>query len=106
MRDVIYLTMTPSGVQTMRKSYAGARRGEAIVKLNVEVPAEAFNPPMLEQQVTINDWREGIDIEDVQFNKSIITEEEAEIIRQKRLAKMAQILQEQGYQVTKTEETE
>jgi hypothetical protein len=43
MKDVIYLTVNRSGVQQFRKSYTGARRGEVIVKLNVEVPEKAFS---------------------------------------------------------------
>ena len=99
MKDVIYLTIDQRGVQAMRKSYTGARRGEVIVKLNVEVPKEAFNPPVLEQRVYVNDWRDGIDLEDVQFKQNVITEEEAELVRQRRLEKMSRILAEQGYKV-------
>jgi hypothetical protein len=70
----------------------------------VEVADKAFLPPVLEQSVVVNDWRAGIDMEDVQFNQNVITEEEAEMVRQKRLAKMSEILQSQGYTITPPEE--
>lgn len=106
MKDVIYLIVDQRGVQGMRKSFVGTKRGEVCIKLNVEVDKKAFAPPMLEQQVYVADWRDNVDIEDVQFNKGIITEEEAKIIRQKRIEKMSAILEEQGYTITKPEETQ
>ena len=103
MKDVIYLTVNRQGVQSMRKSYTGAKQGEAIVKLSVTVPEEAFSPPVLEQHVIVNDWREGIDLEDVKFEQNVITEAEAEMVKQKRLAKMQEILESQGFTVSKEE---
>ena len=43
-------------------------------------------------------------MQDVQFKNSIITEEEADHIRQMRIEKMKGILQEQGFKVTREEE--
>ena len=104
IKDTIYLTMSQSGVQSMRKSYSGCKKGEIVVKLNVEVEANAFTPPTIEKYVVVNDWKKGIDIEDVQFNEHYITEEEAEIVKLKRLDKMQIILQGQGYSVSKNED--
>ena len=104
MKDTIFLTVDRRGVQGMRKSYTGAKRGEVIVKLNVTVPQEAFSPPVLDQEVVVNDWRDGIDLEDVEFNQAVITQEEADIIKEKRLAKMVEILDGHGYDVQKREE--
>ena len=101
IKDTIYLTVASNGVQTMRKSYAGCKKNEIVVKLNIEVDEKAFTPPTIEQYVVVNDWSKGVDIEDVQFEKQYITEEEADLIREKRLLKMQSILQEQGYSVTK-----
>lgn len=101
MKETIYLLVDARGVQGMRKSLTTTKRGEVCVKLNIEMPAKAFNPPMLEQTVVINDWRDGIDLEDVQFRNSVITEEEAEVIRQRRLEKMKEVLESQGYKVEK-----
>jgi len=42
IKDIIYLTVGQSGVQSMRKSYSGCKKGEIVVKLNVEVEANAF----------------------------------------------------------------
>lgn len=106
MKDVIYLTADQRGVQSMRKSYTGARRGEVVIKLNVEINPKAFSPPVLEQSVYVDEWQKGIDMEDVKFEKNVITEEEAELVRQRRLEKMRDILENQGYTITKPEEEE
>lgn len=104
MKDIIFLTVDERGVQHMRKSYTGARRGEVIIKLNVEVNPKAFTPPVLEQTVYVDDWQKGIDMEDVKFEKNIITAEEADIVRQRRLEKMREILESQGYKIESPEE--
>lgn len=106
MKTTIYLTADRHGITQMRKSYTGARRGEVVIKLNVEVPEKAFQPPVLEQNIVVNDWREGIDMEDVQFNQNVITEAEAEMVRAARLEKMKAIMEDQGYTVTKEENDE
>lgn len=84
----------------MTKNLPSLYRGEVAVKLTVTVTDKAFNPPTLDQEVVINDWREGIDLEDVEFRQSIITREEAEVIKQRRLAKMTEVLKKQGYKIT------
>jgi hypothetical protein len=43
---------------------------------------------------------------DVEFRQSIITPEEAEMIRQRRLEKMRSILKAQGFTVTEPETAE
>jgi len=102
MKDTLYLTINAQGVQSMRKSYTGCRKDEVVVKLNVEVAKEAFQPPVIEQFVKVNDWKSGVDIDDVKFEEQWITEEEAEIIREKRLQKMKEILENQGYSIEKS----
>jgi hypothetical protein len=106
MKDTIFLIINRSGVQAMRKSFVGTKRGEVCVKFNIEMPSNAFEPPVLEQRVYIDSWTKGIDMEDVDFKQNIITEEEAAIVRERRLAKMAEILKSQGYTVSKSEDSE
>lgn len=106
MREVIYLVVSRNKVERMTKKLPDVYRGETVVKLDVTVDPKAFQPPTLDQHVVVNDWRDNIDLEDVQFNGNIITEEEAQIIRERRIAKMAEILKEQGYSVTKDESDE
>lgn len=104
MKDTIYLTVARNGVQGMRKSYQGAPRGQAVIKLDVTVDENAFKPPILEQSIVVSDWSDNIDMEDVKFERGIITQEEAELVKQKRLEKMKEILESQGYEITKPEE--
>jgi len=101
MKDVIYLVVNRQGVQSMRKSLVDVKRGEICVKLHVDVTNDAFTPPVLEQHVAIDTWHGGVDIEDVQFNQNVITEEEAKIIKEKRIQKMRLILEKQGYKIEK-----
>lgn len=101
MKDIVYLVVSRTGVQGMRKSLPDLKRGEIAVKVVLGVDAKAFAPPTIEQHISIQDPYRGIDLEDVHFTGSTITEEEAELIRSRRLAKAAEILAANGYQVTR-----
>ena len=100
MKDTIYLRVSPRKVEGMTKTLPELRRGEIPVKLVIEVDSSAFREPVIERHVEITDWREGIDIGDIDLNESIITEAEAQLIRDRRLAAMRRILEDQGYQVS------
>lgn len=104
MRQVIYLYVDKWGVNRMTKSLGAVKRGEIPIKLELEVSEDAFREPVIEKKVVIEDWRQGVDIADVDFKETFITEEESAAIRQMRLDKMQEILQQQGYKVTKSEE--
>lgn len=104
MKEVIYLRVDRSGVRGMTKSLPSLSRGEIPVKLTLEVKDNAFREPVISKEVVIEDWQEGADISDVQFNEAVITEEEAKIIRGRRLDKMAKLLEAQGYKVELPEE--
>jgi hypothetical protein len=106
MKEVIYLVVSRNKVERMTKNLPAIGRGEVPVKVTVTIEDKAFRTPVIEKEVYIDDWREGVDMADVEFRESVITKEEAEIIRQKRLAKMQEILEAQGYQITKPEESE
>ena len=43
-------------------------------------------------------------MEDIEFKKDVITSEEAEIIKNRRIEKMKEILTKQGYTVVENEE--
>lgn len=103
MKEVIYLVASRSGVSgTVRKNLpTNLGRGEVPIKVTVEIAPDAFAPPVIEQAIYIENPYKGIDLEDVHFEGSVITESEAEIIRQKRLEKAANILKANGYTVEK-----
>lgn len=104
MKDTIYLVATRTKIDRMTKSLPGVQRDEVLVKVEIEISPDAFKPPVVVQKVVINDWRDGIDIEDVQFKGGVITPDEAEVIRQRRLAKMRSILEQQGFTVIDPDE--
>jgi hypothetical protein len=106
MHDVIFLVVDRTKVQRMTKSLPTLRRGEIPVKLNITVADGAFREPVLEREVEVTDWLDGIDLADVAFEHSVITEEEAAIIRAHRLERMRQILEGQGYTVTEPADEE
>jgi len=106
MKDIIYLVCNNQKVEGMRKTLPDLRKGEICIKLTVEVESKAFGSPTIEKKIYVEDWRHGIDLEDVEFRQNIITEEEAQMIREKRLARMEQILKSQGYTVKKPNEKE
>lgn len=106
MKEVIYLTASRNGIgNTVRKNLpTNLGRGEVPIKVIIEIAPDAFAPPVIEQSIYIENPYKGIDLEDVHFNGSTITEAEAEVIRQRRLEKAASILQANGYTVEKVEE--
>lgn len=106
MRDTLYLTISPNSVTKMTKSAVAVPRGCILAKINITVPPGAFSPPVVEQTVVIEDWRDGADLEDVQFRRDIITADEAAMIRERRLAKMRVILEQQGYKITGPDEAD
>jgi hypothetical protein len=106
MKETIYLVVSPYKVERMTKNLPGLSRGEIPVKLTITVDQKAFREPVISKEVYIDDWREGIDIADVEFKESIITQEEADGIKQRRLEKMRSILEAQGFTVTEPETEE
>lgn len=106
MREVIFLVADRHGVRRMTKNLPSLNRGEIPIKVKVEVEEQAFRTPVIEKEIYVEDWREGIDMADVEFNLNAITKEEAEIIKQKRFDKMQSLLEAQGYAVTKPEGVE
>lgn len=103
MREVIYLAVSRHRVERMTKRLPDLARGEIPVKLVLQVDDAAFGPPVLEQHVRVTDWRDGVDIADVDFREAIITEAEAEVIRARRIEAMRKVLEGQGYTVTAPE---
>jgi hypothetical protein len=105
MKEVIYLTATRNGISgTVRKNLpTNLQRGEVPIKVTVEIASDAFAPPVIEQHISIQNPYKGIDLEDVHFEGTVITESEAEAIRQKRLEKAAGILRANGFKVEEPE---
>lgn len=103
MREVIYLTASRSGVgnRVLKNLPTNLGRGEVPIKVTVEIAADAFAPPVIEQTISIENPYKGIDLEDVHFTGTVITAAEAEIVRQRRLEKAASILKANGYTVEK-----
>lgn len=99
MKEIIYLRVSRHKVEQMTKSLPSLQRGDIPVKLVIEVDAAAFREPVIERHVHVVDWREGIDIGDIELRESVITEAEAQVIRDRRLAAMRRILEEQGFTV-------
>ncbi len=106
MRETIFLVVTRRGIDRMTKRMPQLAKGEIPVKLSVTVEDSAFREPVLEREVTVSDWREGLDLADVDFTETFITEDEAEIIRARRLAAMQGMLESRGYQVTPPQEVQ
>lgn len=103
MDEIIYLTVSRKKVEKMTKTLPEMRKGEIPIKLTVKVNDKAFGRPVVEQQIYVDDWTKGIDLEDVEFRKNVITDEEAQMIREKRLQKMKTILENQGYKIEEPE---
>ncbi len=85
MRETIFLVISRHKVERMTKSLPSLKRGEIPVKLVVEVADTAFREPVIERRVEVIDWRDGIEVGDIELKESFITEEEAALIRGRRL---------------------
>jgi hypothetical protein len=100
VKETIYLAVSRTKIERMTKRLPDLQRGEIPVKLLIEVDPAAFGEPVLEQHVRVTDWREGIDIRPVDVQDGIITEREAAMIRETRLAELTAILEARGYMIT------
>jgi len=104
VKEDIWLKVDRTRVVGMYKSLPHCGRNEIPVKVVVEVEESAFREPTIERHIKITDWRDGIDLADVELHEAVITEEEAQLIRDRRLAQMRAILTERGYVVTEPPE--
>lgn len=104
MKDVIYLVVSRNKVERMNKNLPQLYKGEYVVRVNVTVEENAFKEPTLTKDIVISDWRQGIDVSDVEFSEPYITEEEAAIIRERREAQLIAQLKAKGYTITKEED--
>ena len=103
MKETIFLIVSRSKVEDMRKNLPRLSRGQIPIKLNIEVKPNAFVEPTIERDIVVEDWNHDISVDDVLFEKSTITAKEADIIRENRLQRMQEILESNGYSVQKTE---
>lgn len=101
MKQTIYLLVDQYNVKRMTKNVPATGRGEHVLKVEVEIKPDAFRDPLLTKQIVVEDWREGIDISDVDLKNGFITEEEAKTIRESRLQSTIEILKAQGYNIEK-----
>jgi hypothetical protein len=99
MNQTVYIVASRHGIGRMTKNLPELRRGEIPIKVNIKIDEKAFRVPTIEREIVINDWQEGVDIGDVEFRKDIITQDEADMIRQRRFDKMKELLEEQGYTI-------
>lgn len=90
----------------MTKSMPGVYKDEIVIKVNVSVDDKVFGTPVIEQNVHVVDWASDIDVKDVRLEQNVITEAEAAMIRESRLARMKEILEEQGYNISRDETEE
>lgn len=100
MQETIFLVISRQRVERMTKSLPSLKRGEIPVKIVVRVAATAFREPVIEREVEIVDWRDGIEVGDLDLKESFITEAEAAMIRKQRLEKMRELMEANGYEVT------
>jgi hypothetical protein len=100
VKEVIYLRVSRHRVEGMTKRLPDLQRGDIPVKLTIEVDDAAFREPVIEHRVHVTDWRQGMDLPDLDLRDGIITEQEAGVIRARRLAAMRKVLEEHGYAIT------
>lgn len=100
MKDVIYLVVNANQVVRMTKNLPSLKHGEVPIKISVSVNDDAFHLPTISREIIISDWQKNVRLNDLELRQNFITEEEAEMIKQKRLEAMQDILSNNGYIVT------
>ena len=103
MKQIIYLRCDSRGVQGMTKTMPSIYKDEIVVKLNLEVDNKVFGSPTIEQDIFIEDWGGDVDIQDVNIDKPTLTKEEAAMIRASRIERMKEVLESQGFVVSRDE---
>lgn len=109
MTDIIYLICDQNKVVRMVKTPRSALdlyKGEIPIKVNIEVPDTNWKPPFLEKDIVVDRWDDKIDVNDIKFEGDFVTTEEAQMIRDLRLQRMKEILEEQGFKVERNEEAD
>lgn len=99
MKQTIFLIVTHVGVDRMVKNLPRLNKGEYPVKVNVQIDDQAFRTPMVEKEIHVTDWLEGLSIGDVELSQPYITEKEAEQIRAQRRAEQIDQLKSLGYKI-------
>lgn len=87
----------------MTKTMPSIYKDEIVVKLNLEVDNKVFGSPTIEQDIFIEDWGGDVDIQDVNIDKPTLTKEEAAMIRASRIERMKEVLEAQGFTVSRDE---
>jgi hypothetical protein len=105
-KSTIYLVASRAGVLRMTKSLPTVHRDEIAIKVEVTIDPDAFAEPVLVRHIRVSNPWEGVDVADLDLKTSVITEEEAQAIIARRLAKMQEILTDRGYGVTPPDEEE
>ncbi len=105
MKDTIYLIVNRWKVERMTKNVPQLKKGDYVCRVDVTVKEDAFTEPMLVKEVTVENWREGVDVSDIEFSEPYITEEEATIIRERREKALIESLKAKGYKIEKVEKS-
>ena len=104
MKDTAYMICSRKKIENMRKTLPKDLSPAQIpIKVNLEIPDEQFGPKVLEKKVFVNEFRDNLDLEDVDFEGSHITEEEAEMIKENRKESARKFLEDQGFKVQEEE---
>jgi hypothetical protein len=105
MTDRVFLVVSPDRVVRMNKQMPEVNRDEIIVPLTVKVERSAFRSPTVAREIYVADPLEGVNLDqDVELRKDVITQAEAELIIQRRLRRMTEIITEHGGKVEWPEE--
>jgi hypothetical protein len=105
MRQTIYLIATPGGIDRMTKRQPDHNRGELPIKVTVNLPSSLFAPPTISQEITIADPFRDVEIgRDVELRQLFITQDEADVIKRRRMQEMREVLEAAGYKVEAPED--
>jgi hypothetical protein len=104
VKEVIYLIANQYKVERITKNPPSLNRGELPIKVTVDIDKSAFGKPTIEREIVVSSpWEDDVVLSDIELRKDFITEDEASEIKEKRAARMKEILESQGYEIIKKE---
>lgn len=93
-----------SRTRKTKPSSKDLRRGEVPAKINISWDEDQLETPTIERQVDISEALGNLRLDDLDVGSATLTEEEVEMVCEKRREEMAERLRKEGYEVRRPQD--
>lgn len=100
--DTLWLLIKGDKINRWRKTKPDSKdlkAGEVPAKLNISWDASELDTPTVERDVDISETLGNLKLSDLEVGSPTLTEEEVEMVRDKRRKEMAERLRDEGFTV-------